>query len=93
MTRFVLFASTVGLALAVPYFGIILGLRGSLIGTCLIFVFPCFFHLKLKWRQLPWYHIVLEICLLILGLVLGGISFIVTGMRLCTAIQTNLSPQ
>ena len=93
MTRFVLFASTVGLALAVPYFGIILGLRGSLIGTCLIFVFPCFFHLKLKWRQLPWYYIVLEICLLILGFVLGGISFIVTGMRLCTAIQTNLSPQ
>ena len=93
VTRLILFASTVALALAVPYFGIILGLRGSLIGTCLVFVFPCVFHLKLKWRQLPWHHKLMDIGLLIFGLVLGGISFVVTILTLCTAIQTNTSYQ
>ena len=87
LTRLVLFSSTVGIALAIPYFGIILGLRGSLIGTCLIFVFPCFFHLKLKWRQLPWYHKLMEIVLLVFGVCLGCISFFVTSAILWDKIM------
>jgi len=89
-SRFVLFAMTVVVALAFPYFGILLAIRGSLIGTCLIFVFPCYFHLKLKWKQLGWFQKFVEIWLLVLGIGMGAISFYVSIASLVIAVETGI---
>ncbi|XP_066919578.1 vesicular inhibitory amino acid transporter-like isoform X2 [Clytia hemisphaerica] len=90
LTRLVLFASTVGLALLIPYFGILLSLRGCLIGTCLVFVFPCYFHLKLKWQLLSWFQKTVEISLLVIGVVLGLCALYGTITSLVYAFETGV---
>ncbi|XP_065672865.1 vesicular inhibitory amino acid transporter isoform X2 [Hydra vulgaris] len=87
-TRFILITLTVLVAVFVPYFAVVLGLRGSLIGTCLIFIFPCYFHLKLKWdilslRQRTW-----DIFLLTVGILFGAAGLYASVMRLVVIIQT-----
>jgi len=70
------------LAIVVPHFGLLMGLVGSLTGTCLCFIFPCYFHLKLRWQELKWPSIVLEISIMIFGLVAGGAGFFFSGKEL-----------
>ena len=71
ISRLLLTSGTIILALVLPYFGNLLALRGSLIATCLVFVFPCFFHLKLKWQQLTTRQKITDIILILVGLFLG----------------------
>ncbi|XP_066933216.1 vesicular inhibitory amino acid transporter-like [Clytia hemisphaerica] len=71
ITRLFLTIGTIILAFVLPYFGNLLALRGSLIATCLVFVFPCFFHLRLKWKTLTVLERILDIALIVIGTFLG----------------------
>ena len=71
LTRLLLVSFSVAIALLLPYFGVMLAMRGSLIGTCLIFIFPCYFHMKLKWNQLTTLKKVKGIVIFITGTIIG----------------------
>ena len=71
ITRWILTLGTAILALLLPYFGNLLALRGSLIAACLVFIFPCFFHLKLKWKILTIWQRTLDMTLMVIGLFIG----------------------
>ncbi|KAJ7386644.1 hypothetical protein OS493_006630 [Desmophyllum pertusum] len=55
------------MAIVVPHFGLFMGLVGSFTGTCLCFMFPCIFHMVLKWNELKWYNIVVRVTIIILA--------------------------
>ena len=76
-TRVILVYSTLGIALALPRFGLLMSVIGSLLGVCITFIFPCVFHLKLKWKNLSWYHIASEVFIILFGVVFGvlGVAF------------------
>jgi len=87
VTRVVLVFSTLGIALAVPHFGLLMGIFGSVFGVCITLVFPCLFHLHLKWHQLRWYCKAFEIFLVLFGIVLGVLGLIYSSIALKTAIN------
>ncbi|XP_047140736.1 vesicular inhibitory amino acid transporter [Hydra vulgaris] len=70
-TRLILVVLSVAAAVFLPYFAATLGIRGSLIGTCLVFIFPCFFHLKLKWRILSCQEKLRSLIILLVGTLIG----------------------
>lgn len=73
------------MAIVVPHFGLFMGLVGSFTGTCLCFVFPCLFHMVLKWNELRWYNIVVRVTVIILGLICGVLGIAFTGIQLANA--------
>lgn len=80
MTRPMLLACALFVAIMVPYFGIIMGVIGSFTGSCLCFLFPCLFHLKLRWGTLKIHQIVIDIAIMIFGIV-AGISGLIFSMK------------
>ena len=74
-TRLILVTLSVATAICLPYFAVTLGIRGSVIGTCLVFIFPCFFHLKLKWQILSYKEKLGDLLLLLFGLLIGATGF------------------
>ena len=74
-TRLITVSLSVVVAIVMPYFGVLLSIRGSVLGTCLMFIFPCYFHLKLKWKVLAKWRRCLEILLLICGTLIGVAGF------------------
>lgn len=70
------------LAIIVPHFGLVMGLVGSFTGTCLCFVFPCVFHILLKWKELKWYNIAVRILVAIFGIICGLLGIIYTTKEL-----------
>ena len=82
LTRVMLLTFGLFLAIIVPHFGLLMGLVGSFTGTCLSFVFPCIFHIKLKWDTLQWYNILLRIVVIVFGLVCGGFGLVFSGREL-----------
>ena len=85
MTRSILVFSTLGIAIAVPHFGLLMGIFGSLFGVCITLIFPCLFHLQLKWNKLRWYTKVLEIFIVLFGLVAGILGLIYSSIALKNA--------
>ena len=87
LTRPLIFTFGTLLAVSVPHFGLVMGLLGSITGSCLCFVFPCVFHLKLKWKNLRWYHIILRLAIVVFGVSCGGLGAVFTGKELAAAIK------
>ncbi|XP_047140065.1 vesicular inhibitory amino acid transporter [Hydra vulgaris] len=75
VTRLVAVALSVAIAIVMPYFGVLLSIRGSVLGTFLMFVFPCYFHLKLKWKNLAKWRRCSEILLMFSGTFVGVVGF------------------
>ena len=84
LTRPLLFTFGVFLAITVPHFGLVMGLLGSLTGTSLCFIFPCVFHLKLKWKKLAWYQVVCRVFITLFGIACGILGAVFTGIELVT---------
>lgn len=75
------------MAIVVPHFGLFMGLVGSFTGTCLCFMFPCIFHMVLKWNELKWYNIVVRVTIIIFGLVCGVLGIVFTARELANAVS------
>ncbi|XP_037498504.1 vesicular inhibitory amino acid transporter [Rhipicephalus sanguineus] len=58
---------TMLLAISIPYFALLMGLIGSFTGTMLSFIWPCYFHMKLKWDTMEWYSISWEVFIMCFG--------------------------
>ncbi|PFX28437.1 Vesicular inhibitory amino acid transporter [Stylophora pistillata] len=87
LTRIMLLTLALFLAVIVPHFGLLMGFIGSFTGTCLSFVFPCVFHMILKWKTTPWYSILTKIFVTIFGLVCGGFGLVFSGKELAKAFS------
>lgn len=85
VTRTILIFSTLGIAIAVPHFGLLMGIFGSLFGVCITLVFPCLFHLQLKWNKLRWYTRVLEMFIVLFGVVAGILGLIYSSIAIKNA--------
>lgn len=75
------------LAIVVPHFGLVMGLVGSFTGTCLCFMFPCIFHMILKWKELHWYNIAVRVFITVFGFVCGVLGIVFTAKELATAVS------
>ncbi|CAK9302746.1 unnamed protein product [Gordionus sp. m RMFG-2023] len=70
--RLLLILITLAMAVMIPYFNILMGLIGSFTGTLLSFVWPCYFHIKLKGNSLESKILYLDISIIILGGLFGS---------------------
>ena len=89
LTRTLLVTLGLFLAVVVPHFGLLMGLVGSFTGSCLCFVFPCVFHLKLKWKELKWYSVAIRIFVIVFGLIAGGFGLWFSGRELAKSYAKN----
>lgn len=88
ITRLLLVTFALFLATVVPHFGLLMGFVGSFTGTCLSFVFPCVFHLKLKWKWLHWYDVFLRCFVILFGLVCGGFGLVFSARELANSFNS-----
>ena len=86
LTRPVLVAAALGIGLVLPYFELLVGILGSFLGTFLVFVFPCVFHLKLKWKHLSHTRRLTEIIILMIGTAVGSIGLYASLKGLISAV-------
>eukprot|EP00794_Sanderia_malayensis_P003204 gene3204-3680_t len=71
MTRPMLLSCALFIAIIVPHFGLLMGFVGSFTGTCLCFIFPCWFYLKLRWHKISKWVVALNICMMVFGAIAG----------------------
>lgn len=70
------------LAIFIPKFALLMGLIGSFTGTMLSFVWPCYFHIKLKWPSLKWHAKIQDVTIIILGVIFGAMGVYYSGHAL-----------
>ena len=87
MTRPLLLSLALFIAIEVPHFGLIMGVIGSFTGTCLCFILPCWFHMKLRWDSLKIWEITFEIIIIVFGIIAGGLGFVFSGKSLVLALM------
>lgn len=68
------------IAVMVPYFGLIMGVVGSLTGTSLCFLFPCYFHLRLRWNAMKLWEKIADFAIIIFGII-AGVSGLTLSLR------------
>lgn len=85
--RLCLVLFTMVLAIFIPHFAILMGLIGSFTGTMLSFVWPCYFHLRIKWYTMSWYIKVLDVFIILLGLLFGSIGMYYSAHALSRAFK------
>ncbi|GAB6027848.1 hypothetical protein CHUAL_002071 [Chamberlinius hualienensis] len=81
---------TIMMAISIPHFAILMGFIGSFTGTMLSFVWPAYFHLRLKWDTLQWYEVSLDVFIICLGGVCGLIGIYYSGRALQEAYHIPL---
>ncbi|XP_048588295.1 vesicular inhibitory amino acid transporter [Nematostella vectensis] len=79
LTRTLVLTLALVLVLIVPHFALFVGFVGSFTGTCLCFVLPCYFNIKLRWQSLQWYDIALRWMVIVLGACAGGLGVVFSG--------------
>ena len=85
--RFGLVLFTMFLAIIIPYFAILMSLIGSFTGTMLSFVWPCYFHLRLKWYTLSRFERTKDIVIILLGFLFGGFGIYYSAHALVQAVN------
>ncbi|KAK9510873.1 hypothetical protein O3M35_005561 [Rhynocoris fuscipes] len=88
--RVALVLATVLMAISIPHFAILMGFIGSLTGTMLSFIWPCYFHLKLKGDQLAWTTVAYDCFIIFLGFLFGIIGVYDSGSAMIKAFQIGL---
>ena len=78
---------TAAMAITVPHFALLMGLIGSFTGTMLSFVWPCYFHLRLRWYAMSRLARALDIAIIALGVVFGSIGIYYSGHALNRAFH------
>lgn len=74
ISRTLFLGITLGIALAIPQFGLVLDLVAALTNTFTVFVLPCAFFSKLFWKRLhPFFHGI-NFLLILVGFVACGIG-------------------
>lgn len=87
LTRPFFVAAALGIGLVLPYFELIVGILGSFLGSLVVFVLPCVFHLKLKWGTLSPMGRARDIILLVIGSAAGCIGLYASLKGLAKAVS------
>ncbi|KAJ8962610.1 hypothetical protein NQ318_001003 [Aromia moschata] len=81
---------TILMACFIPHFSILMGFIGSFTGTMLSFIWPCYFHLKLKRTTLTTKNIVFDYSIIFLGFLVGIFGIYDSGIALIKAFAIGL---
>ncbi|RZF33340.1 hypothetical protein LSTR_LSTR007685 [Laodelphax striatellus] len=81
---------TIMMAIFIPHFAILMGFIGSFTGTMLSFIWPCYFHLKLKGDSLDLGTVAYDCFVIFLGVLFGVIGVYDSGSALIKAFQIGL---
>lgn len=87
LLRFFLVLCTMLMAIFIPHFSLLMGLIGSFTGTMLSLIWPCYFHLHIKGKSLPWYMKLLDATIIALGFLICGIGIYYSGSALFRAFR------
>ena len=87
LTRPILVGIGLGIAIVLPYFGLLVGVIGSLLAIFLVFLFPCWFHLSLKRNSLPLWKKFLEVVVMVTGTAVGVAGLYASIRGLVTTIK------
>ncbi|KAL1115263.1 hypothetical protein AAG570_007294 [Ranatra chinensis] len=88
--RVVVILFTILMAIFIPHFAILMGFIGSFTGTMLSFIWPCYFHLKLKGSQLQFKTVAYDCFVIFLGFLFGIIGVYDSGSALVKAFEIGL---
>lgn len=80
--RLCLVLLTLGAAVIIPHFALMLAFVGSLTSATTCFILPCLFHLKLKRDRLRFYHKILDYCVITFGISAAGFGLVFSGKAL-----------
>lgn len=81
---------TILMAIFIPHFSILMGFIGSFTGTMLSFIWPCYFHLKLKGHTLDRGTIAYDYFVIFLGMLFCVIGVYDSGTALIKAFEIGL---
>lgn len=81
---------TILMACFIPHFSILMGFIGSFTGTMLSFIWPCYFHLKLKRNGMDTQTIAFDYFIIGLGFLFGTIGIYDSGNALIKAFEIGL---
>jgi vesicular inhibitory amino acid transporter len=81
---------TVLSAISIPHFNVLMGLIGSFTGTMLSFVWPCYFHLKLKSHLMTPGEKAYDYFVIFLGVLFGVVGIIDSGREMIHKFQLGL---
>lgn len=81
---------TIFMAVFIPHFGILMGFIGSFTGTMLSFIWPCYFHLKLKRNSMDMSAAAYDCFVIFLGVLFGVIGVYDSGSALIEAFEIGL---
>ncbi|XP_037089238.1 LOW QUALITY PROTEIN: vesicular inhibitory amino acid transporter-like [Pollicipes pollicipes] len=81
---------TIIMAAIIPHFAILMGFIGSITGVMLSFIWPCYFHLKLKWDVLSWFTRGYDMFVIFLGCLFGLCGIYTSGRALVEAYRIGL---
>lgn len=82
--------STIMMAIFIPHFSILMGFIGSFTGTMLSFIWPCYFHLKIKGHLLDQKTVAYDYLIIFLGVLFGVIGVYDSGNALIEAFEIGL---
>lgn len=81
---------TVLMACFIPHFSILMGFIGSFTGTMLSFIWPCYFHLKLKRHLMDQKDVAYDYFIISLGFLFGFVGIYDSGNALVKAFDLGL---
>lgn len=76
------------LALSVPYFEYVLSLTGSLVSVGICITFPCAFYTKICWGEISKPVMIINLCLIAFGSLIGVFGTISSSKSLVQSILT-----
>lgn len=85
VTRTTLVFLSLAVALAVPHFGLLMGVFGSLLGACISIIFPCLLHMQLKWNKLTWFNVATESFIVLFGVIAAVLGLVYSCIALKNA--------
>lgn len=82
--------STIMMAIFIPHFSILMGFIGSFTGTMLSFIWPCYFHIKLKGHLMDQKEIAYDYFIIGLGMLFCLVGVYDSGNALIKAFQIQI---
>ncbi|CAF0948778.1 unnamed protein product [Brachionus calyciflorus] len=91
LLRISLILFTLFLAIFIPHFAYLMALIGSITGTMLSLIWPCYFHLHLKRKTLRWYQKLVDVLIILFGLLISVTGVYNSSVELIKALGQDLT--
>ena len=82
ITRPLLLGFGLLISVLVPQFGLVMGFVGNISGTFLSFIFPCVFYMKIHWRNVQTFEVIINCLITLFGGLVGTMGMIFSGKEL-----------